>query len=242
MHGPGGLSGSWNVIWGALAGVPPNVRPWHPHWCALSGLRCALDAWLPGLGGTVLDVGCGAKPYAGLLTGAGRHLGLDIGPWADIRVDPGQVWPLEDAQIDAVLCTEVIEHVPDLDFVVGEMTRVLRPGGMLVVTAPFVFPLHGLPHDYRRFAPAELERLFAPAFEVVQSRLLGGVGSAVAGLVNSFPFDALAGSTGGRLAKGAMLPLWPVLFGSVNLLAWCADRIDATGRYGTDCLLVARRH
>jgi ubiquinone/menaquinone biosynthesis C-methylase UbiE len=68
----------------------------------------------------------------------------------DVLFD-GQRLPFADQVFDVVLATEVFEHVVDLDGVLAELKRVLRPGGKLLVTAPFLYPEHELPTDYRRF-------------------------------------------------------------------------------------------
>ena len=96
----------------------------------------------------VLDLGCGggfmAEPLARrgaavigvdpcpqAVAAAARHargFGLDI----DYRVGAGETLPLADAAVDVVVCVDVLEHVDDLDAVLAEVARVLRPGGLLL--------------------------------------------------------------------------------------------------------------
>lgn len=52
---------------------------------------------------------------------------------------------------DAVICAEVLEHVPQPAAVVCEAHRVLRPGGTLLITAPFLYRIHADPHDHGRY-------------------------------------------------------------------------------------------
>lgn len=59
--------------------------------------------------------------------------------------------PLADASFDAVICAEVLEHVPEPEKILSEINRVLSPGGRVYITAPFLFPIHADPHDYRRY-------------------------------------------------------------------------------------------
>src|SRR5207244_3238896 len=58
--------------------------------------------------------------------------------------------PFQDASFSTVVCSEVIEHIPDKPEVLGEMTRVLRPGGLLILGTP----------DYSRRLWCALERIY----------------------------------------------------------------------------------
>ena len=100
----------------------------------------------------VLDVGCGEKPYADLFDGC-HYIGVDHGVdgAAPDAVADAMRLPLADACIDIVFTTQVIEHVRHPERMVAEIARVLRPGGALVMTGPFYWPLHEQPHDYHRF-------------------------------------------------------------------------------------------
>lgn len=131
----------------------------------------ALRRALPHFHGTVLDIGCGRQPYRPLLltppSVAKSYLGLDLanGPYGN---QPDLVWdgetiPLEGAAIDSILLTEVLEHCPDPRRVLQEAARVLRPGGFLFCSVPFLWPLHDAPHDYYRFTPFALTRLLEQA-------------------------------------------------------------------------------
>lgn len=59
--------------------------------------------------------------------------------------------PLATGSFDVVVCAELLEHVPDPRRVVAEAARVIRPGGKLVLTAPFLYPIHADPFDYGRY-------------------------------------------------------------------------------------------
>jgi len=103
--------------------------------------------------GKVLDVGCGRQPYRGLFPGIKQYVGLDFdleGSQPDVSGTSVQL-PFRDEGFDTVLCTQVLEHVPDPFATVSEVARVLKPGGHLVLTAPQAWRLHEYPHDYYRF-------------------------------------------------------------------------------------------
>jgi SAM-dependent methyltransferase len=115
-------------------------------------------------GAIVLDVGAGDAPYRELFEHtnyrtlewhASEHEGAE---GADILASADAV-PVDDESCDAVLLTEVLEHIPEPLAVLRELRRILRPGERLVLTVPFVWQLHELPHDYYRFTDAGLRSL-----------------------------------------------------------------------------------
>lgn len=114
--------------------------------------------------GRVLDVG-GARQRGAFRRPAGaRWVVADIerGFHPDVGADV-QALPFRDAVFDAIKATELLEHVPDVARALGECRRVLRPGGHLVITAPFLERLHGDPGDYSRYTRSMWERLLAAA-------------------------------------------------------------------------------
>jgi glycosyltransferase involved in cell wall biosynthesis len=136
------------------------------------------------LQGDLLDVGCGKMPYKQLFSapgsGVSRYIGLDfaINPihdnqpdicWKDNRI------PLEDSSVDSALCTEVLEHCPEPEAVLTEIYRVLRPGGILFFTVPFLWPLHEVPFDQYRYTPFALRRHLENAcFDNIEVYAMGG--------------------------------------------------------------------
>ncbi|GAB1254831.1 hypothetical protein Defa_23180 [Desulfovibrio sp. TH_2024_36128] len=85
------------------------------------------------------------------MTSATEYIGLEYDSpenrrykRADIYYD-GQTIPLDDASIDSVLSTQTLEHVPNPEQIVTEWARILRPGGQLLLTMPFMWPECNLP-------------------------------------------------------------------------------------------------
>lgn len=112
----------------------------------------------------VLDAGAGERQYKqhcehlryvsqdfNQYEGAGNGLGLQTGGWdtsgIDIVSDIAAI-PEPDASFDAILCTEVFEHLPDPVPALREFARLLRPGGVLIVTAPFNSLTHVAPYHF----------------------------------------------------------------------------------------------
>jgi SAM-dependent methyltransferase len=72
------------------------------------------------------------------------------------RHDDVQDLQFPDASFNAVVCWSVLEHVPEPHKAIAEMHRVLKPGGVIWVQLPFLFPYHADPHDYWRVTPSGL--------------------------------------------------------------------------------------
>ena len=198
---------------------------------------------LPTLAGRVLDVGCGEKPYAQWLTSAHEHVGLDVyaGPAVDVLVQPQQPWPLDSQSFDAVLCTQVLEHVADLDQVLHEIDRVLKDGALLIVSVPFAYNEHGAPDDYRRFSTMGLEQMFERDYEIIETMREGAIASTCLVLVFNWWDATMDLSRPTRILKAVTLPLWVPICGVLNLIGLLLDKLDYTHAFYGNGLLVARK-
>jgi SAM-dependent methyltransferase len=143
------------------------------------------------LHGELIDVGCGQQPYKAYLGQVQRIVACDYDPMRG-NVDfacPAHAIPAKAECFDAVLCTEVLEHVPDPLAVWQEFNRILRVGGKVLMTTPAYWPPHEQPYDFHRFTEHGL-RHFATStkFEIIELwprggrwALLGQVGMHVMG-------------------------------------------------------------
>lgn len=135
--------------------------------------------------GTVLDLGCGIMPYREFIlenSSCTKYLGVDL----DLRshseytmVTPDIFWdgtsiPLEDNSVETILATELLEHCPNPDVILREAFRVLKPGGNIILTVPFVWNLHLVPYDEFRYTPFSLRRFLADSgFSNIELSALG---------------------------------------------------------------------
>lgn len=128
------------------------------------------DTWIESIlkslpeGARLLDAGAGEMQYKKLCghlkyvsqdlaayDGSGNAAGLQTGRWDTTGIDIVSdicSMPVEDESFDAVLCTEVLEHLTDPLKALQELTRVLRSGGKLILTAPFCSLTHFAPYHY----------------------------------------------------------------------------------------------
>ncbi len=162
-----------NSLW-EFAGLPRDERrrilALDPsHYDVGLANEATREAWLKKVlsqlpaGASLLDAGageCAYRKYCGHLRYVSQDLakydgtgevGLQMGSWDTSRIDiVSDITdiPVADASFDAVLCTEVLEHVTDPVAALNELERVLKPGGALIITAPFVSMTHFAPYHY----------------------------------------------------------------------------------------------
>lgn len=132
-------------------------------------------------GSVVLDAGCGENPFKSLFPHCcfvGCDLGVGEARWDYSRMDAAadlRCLPFGDRALDASLGIVVLEHVPEPAQVLGELARVLKPGGTLLLILPLLWEVHQAPHDYFRFTRFGAEHLLeAAGFEIRRLEPLGG--------------------------------------------------------------------
>jgi SAM-dependent methyltransferase len=166
--------------------------------------------------GKVLDVGAQYCPYYPLFKDkCESYTSMDVvdTPLVDL-VCNAEDMPLNDNFYDLILCTEVLEHTANPQRIVDECYRVLKPGGVLIITVPSIFPIHGYPADNWRFMPDGL-RLLLRSFSQVQ--VLGELDFAQSlASVNLHYGHVITGKMGalGRLID----PLWHFVMNSCGIV------------------------
>ncbi|MEM1448206.1 MAG: methyltransferase domain-containing protein [Planctomycetota bacterium] len=161
--------------------------PLNPYWLDWLHLRRSVEGLVDHASGVLLDVGVSEGPYRELFEPrVDRYVGLEYPP--SILDKQPEMWemlprvkqlvqvfgdgahlPIRTGSVDTVLSTEVLEHVPEPRALVREMGRALKPGGTLLLTVPFIQPLHELPSDYYRFTPSSLAAFVEEAGLEVES-------------------------------------------------------------------------
>jgi SAM-dependent methyltransferase len=151
----------------------------HPYFLHYRSLFSDLQKAASLARGRLLDIGCGNKPYENMFTGlVSEYVGCDVVQSSEKKVDilcRATAIPLPDASFDTVLCSQVIEHVADHRGLLREAFRLLRSGGILILSGPLYWPPHEKPYDFFRFTEYGLRYLLDDAgFEVDQIRGNGG--------------------------------------------------------------------
>ena len=146
------------------------------HFRSLFG---ALERAANSANGRLLDIGCGNKPYEMMFSGrVTEYVGCDVVQSSDNRADiicPATSIPLPDASFDTVFCTQVIEHVADHRALLCEAARLLRSGGVIILSGPMYWPLHEEPYDFFRFTRYGFQTILEHAgFRVTSIESNGG--------------------------------------------------------------------
>jgi SAM-dependent methyltransferase len=137
---------------GSLAGLLLN-----PFYFARKGLHDNIRALSGELQGRLLDVVCGQKPYRHLFR-CDEYVGLELDTPENRATKPadayydGKAFPFEDGSFDSVLANQVFEHVFNPGEFLGEIRRVLKPEGKLLLTVPFLWDEHEQPIDFARYS------------------------------------------------------------------------------------------
>ena len=205
-----------------------------PHFLAFADLLGVVQPFASALPASakVFDYGCGGAPYEVLFAHCAEYVRADLvpGPKVQRRLRADGMSDEPDNHYDGVLSTQVLEHVPDPLAYLREVRRVLRPGGMALITTHGMFEEHGCPHDYHRWTIIGLERLARQAnLDIVDTRKLTTQIRGAVQLVH-YLVETL------RL-PGKRTPLWYALDLTRRIhrrtgrpvLNWVADRFNGQG-------------
>jgi SAM-dependent methyltransferase len=160
-----------------------------------SAIFTAMKQVLSILSGTLVDVGCGQMPYRETIMSFGQvknYIGLDLNHNDIYKNNPDLTWdgvtiPLDDSSVDCAMATELFEHCTEPEVVMKEIFRVLRPGGKMFFTVPFLWPLHDVPHDHYRYTPFSLNRhLTGCGFHKIIQSSLGGWDKCLAQMIGLY--------------------------------------------------------
>lgn len=201
-------------------------------------MRATVRRWIRDCptGSRVLEVGGGSsalRPMIEREVSGVRYISGDISPTNNTTlVIDGLALPILDGSLEAVLALEVLEHVSEPSLLLREAARVLVPGGMLVITTPFMFGVHDF-RDYFRYTPLGFQTLVNSAgLDLREVVLRGGTFVTVVGLLRALIRNAIVGEPEDWRARGTRKK---ILWSAVTLLEvpwvpfmWLALGLDRT--------------
>ena len=188
--------------------------------------------------GVLLDAGCGGRKFERCFPGVDRYIGMDLpdtreemaysAGGVDVYGDVYRI-PVPDGRLDCVFSESVLEHLEDPQKCLREFSRVLKPGGRLIIAVPFLFQVHAPVHDFSRWTANGLKHLVSEAgFEMTRTIQVGGYATALWSLAEGYlleyaweadgrwlpiklllrPFELAVCLLGNALAAGLDL-VWP---------------------------------
>jgi SAM-dependent methyltransferase len=134
----------------------PSFR--HPLYIIRKGLYNKIKQYSVELNGNLLDFGCGAKPYQTLFAHVNKYVGEGYDSEGDAHQNEsidffydGHTLPFETHSFDSLFSSEVFEHVFNLEAILPETNRVLKPGAKILINCPLAWEEHEIPVDYARY-------------------------------------------------------------------------------------------
>jgi len=203
-----------------------------------------------GVTGDVLDVGCGNRPYQAFFINAKSYIAIDrlsgVGVTRSnnaIRIKgidvagSAEALPFCSECFDVVLATQLIEHLPHPSIFFGEVSRLLKQNGCLIITFPLIAPLHEEPYDYFRYTEHGI-KLFCHEHELKIERVekMGGGWLAIGYLIRDILYAD---------ASSSQISLWARMlrfFGDALYdISNALDRRDKHPEGTLNYLIVARK-
>jgi SAM-dependent methyltransferase len=132
--------------------------PLHPQWLLQRITKRELRQLGSLAKGLVLDIGCSDQKFRNYLNCDCNYIGLDyydtVVRFYQTRPQifgDAQALPIRNDSIDTIVLTDVLEHLPKPTQALDEVVRALRPGGKILISVPFLYPLHNVPYDFQRW-------------------------------------------------------------------------------------------
>ncbi|SIR41200.1 Methyltransferase domain-containing protein [Bosea sp. TND4EK4] len=188
--------------------------------------------------GRVLDAGAGRMAWRSLLQArADEYMSMDYEPTHPDLSFQGDLrggLPIDDGSVDTVFCCSVLEHIPEPWLAFAELKRIMRPGGHIILSVPFIYYLHGAPHDYFRFTRHGVIAMATTAgFEIAELRTSGGIAHMLLHAVSMVSTSVLWHR---RIPRLAAAPA-QLLFGTAKLI----DKLDREGLFAQTVNVVLRQ-
>jgi SAM-dependent methyltransferase len=186
-------------------------------------------------GSLILEVGGGTSIFRSVIEREVldvHYLSGDIAPTdnSDVVFDATAI-PMADAAVDAVLALEVLEHIALPEAMLAEVSRVLKPNGLAIITVPFMFGVHDF-QDYHRFTPLGFATMAERCgLSVEQTALRGGTFVAATTLLRTLILNNIVGEPRDWRAQGRQKKvLWLVATAVLTpwaVVSWVAMGLDA---------------
>lgn len=240
-------------VFQVICGTSRRPTVFHPEWYTRTKHRLSIQKVAAKyIKGATIDIGSGDRYYEKLIKGTcSSYLALDkveywgpenSNPAPDISGDAESI-PVPDGQFDSAFLIKVLEHCLEYDKILKEANRVLKPGGHILITVPFLIWVHGSPYDYFRYTknslPIILERAGFSVIELNNTCGAGGGGAAISNTVT----DTTHGFSKARkifhiYCLGLVLSIFWQL---TNIFAVIFDRLFPNPNYTFGYTIIAKK-
>ncbi|WP_324171531.1 class I SAM-dependent methyltransferase [Sulfurimonas sp.] len=147
--------------------------------------------------------------------------------------------PFDSNSIDSVILTQVLEHIDEPYKALCEVQRVLKKGGILILSVPFIYQAHATPYDFFRFSEYGLKELCKKYdFEILEFHYQGYFGTAIVSMLNGFIWNLA--SKYKILRNTIFLPILLIMFTINNIIGLCLDLIKLK-EFTPNFFLVAKK-
>lgn len=202
--------------------------------------------------GNLMDIGCGSKPYKKFFLHVKKYQGIDFKNYSinrDFEEDTPDYYfsttykhslliPFRKNQFDNSVSFQVLEHHPSPQRMIHEMVRITKPGGYILISVPFIWPLHEIPYDYHRFTEYYFHNIFSDLHcTILQIKKEGSLFSTLILLVSDY-LDIVASRSKLYYYPIALVFL-PVLF--FHYASIFIDRIFPSKEIFFNYLVLARK-
>jgi SAM-dependent methyltransferase len=129
----------------------------NPFFIARRGLAKSIKELGTEIKGRTVDIGCGTKPYEKFFRHS-EYVGLEYDTGIDQDKKTADIYytgdrfPFDDRSFDSAVCNQVLEHIFNPETFISEINRILKTGGKLLLTVPFVWDEHEQPYDFARYS------------------------------------------------------------------------------------------
>jgi len=227
--------------------------PFHPEFLTRFLKKRCLEKMSNHASGILIDIGCGKMPYSHIFASrVDRYIGMDCPRAASVSwtlkgslemqvIGRAEALPLRCESADTCLLLDVLEHTADYGKVLEEAHACLKKSGKLILTTPFLYPLHMEPLDFYRYTRHGLEHIGRRhGFVIKQISNYGGFWHALGLLFNNYLFFDGVGLN--RLVKretscilrcglALLLPLFLAMFAVTNLGSIVLGALSRSRKY-----------
>lgn len=210
--------------------------PFHPQWIIYKRAKKQKEYIGRTASGLIIDIGAGRQTVRPFLQENSQYIAIDYYDtslnWYKHKPDlfaDAQHLPLQSLKADTVLLLDVLEHLPRPTQAIAEIHRILKPQGILILSIPFLYPLHDEPLDFHRWTKYGIKQLAQQNdFKIKHLTITGEPAETAAMLYNIALCKAGLSWLQSKSMKSILLITYPLLLPLLNIMGWIVSKISPT--------------